>query len=208
MTVARSLGKLRNKTLATAFGTWNERVRDAKRAKYLIVSIMQRHYYKVVLKAFVHYKDWTVCKRTEDLADCRRQTLLKRFTARMVRKTELMAFSGWITAVKERVCNRVRVSRSLGRLCSKTVAAAFYGWRSFVDVRKQAQKKIVTIIKRRINSRTFFYLIRWKSWCTTAQAQERDIRRKELLVKRAVGKIQHKLVASFLLRWRTTTKQR
>ena len=206
--IARSLGRLRNKTLASSFHTWNEQAQDARRAKYLIVSILHRHYHKVMFKSFVHYKDWTVCKRAEDLAGERRQTLLARFSARMARKTEASAFRGWVATVRERVRNRVTVARSLGRLRNKALAAALHGWRTFTAARHEARSKIITIITRKINKRSKFYLVRWKSWCAEARAAEREDRRKELSVQRCVARIKLRRVAGCLAGWRSAVRER
>ena len=174
-----------------AFHKWREMAAEEKRVKFTLARSLMRLTQRL---AFAAFNGWYVSARDARVARARLSRALTRLTQRRL----YAAFAGWDDHARDRKRRAVLSRRFVARLSSRLQALAFDAWRDATSTRTRrrriSRQSIVKLSRRRVDHA-------FRPWAELIR-HERAVRRNDMITRKIVAAMVHRVAFSAFARWR------
>ena len=139
--------------------------------------------------------------KRRNLEENRKERALGKFLGRMQNRRALQAFAGWHAVATERVVNRVRVARSLGRLQRSTLARSFATLAEKAARRRTARSTVVSIVLAHVRKRVARAFYKYKDQILLQRAGDLATKKKAALLGRMMARVAHRQASRAFAGW-------
>jgi len=176
-----------------AFFRWVDWLAESKRLYHASKQLMRKWMHREVYQGLeTWYSVYKIFKR--------RRALLERVGARWQNRTMSAAYNAWYGQMMYRRSLRRKQVKILLKWKNKTLAMAFTEWWGIVMAKRRASRKEGALFRKWQYARQNQAIAHWRTQTIIAATWRVAIRKAELMVERAMGKVERMVLLGSLLK--------